>query len=379
MPASARGLSGASPGARRNWRGVRRADLDDSAEAIRGRGTKQNVRNRFERLDYMADPEAGPEEVCRPQTEYYRDLSKSVVARNDSPDVGMNVSVNPYRGCEHGCVYCYARPYHEYLGMSPGLDFETRILVKEDAPRLLRQAMMSPRWEPETVMLSGATDCYQPVEKRLKLTRQLLEVFRDFRNPVGIVTKNRQVVRDIDLLKDLAQFDCASVVLSITTLDLELNRVLEPRTSSPVQRLEAVRALSAAGIPVGVMVAPVIPGLTEHEIPRILEAAAEAGAHYAGKVLLRLPHAVAPLFEQWLEDHYPERKEKVLNRVRDMRGGELYTSTFGDRMRGSGPFAEQINKVFEVSCRKYGLTQRPGLSTAHFRRPECAGDQMALI
>lgn len=372
-------MSASSSQAGRNWRGVGREDLAASAEAIRGRGTTQNVRNRFERLDYVADPEAGSEEVCRPQTEFYRDQSKSVVARNDSPDVGMNVSVNPYRGCEHGCVYCYARPYHEYLGMSPGLDFETRILVKEDAPRLLRAAMMSPKWEPETVMLSGATDCYQPVEKRLELTRQCLEVFRDFRNPVGIVTKNRQVVRDVDLLKELAGFDCASVVLSVTTLDLALNRVLEPRTSSPVQRLEAVRVLSAAGIPVGVMVAPVIPGLTDHEIPSILEAAAEAGARYAGKVLLRLPHAVAPLFEQWLEDHYPERKEKVLNRVRDMRGGALYSNKFGDRMRGEGLFAEQINKVFEVSCRKYGLTGRPKLSTAHFRRPACAGDQMALV
>jgi len=300
--------------------------------------------------------------------------------RNDSPDVGFSVGLNPYRGCEHGCVYCYARPSHEFLGFSAGLDFETRILVKENAAALLRAELANPRWQPETVVMSGNTDCYQPLEKRLRLTRTCLEVFAEFRNPVAIITKNRLVTRDIDLLSELASHDACAVFVSVTTLDVGLNRTLEPRSSLPRQRLEAIRALSAAGIPTGVMVAPIIPGLTDHEIPAILQAAAEAGAVHAGKVVLRLPHAVAPLFEEWLTHHYPARKNKVLEQVRSLRGGTLNDPRFGSRMRGEGPFADQISALFKAGCKRAGLaTGEAALSTQAFRRIHDKRGQMGLF
>jgi DNA repair photolyase len=276
---------------------------------------------------------------------------------------------------------CYARPTHEYLGFSAGLDFETRILVKEEAPALLRRALLSPRWEPAPIALSGVTDPYQPVERRLRLTRRCLEVLRDFRNPVGIVTKSHLVTRDADVLGELAEHGAAMVFLSITTLDERLQRALEPRAAAPRRRLAALAALSAAGIPVGVMVAPVVPGLTDHELPRILEAAAGAGARSAGFVPLRLPHGVKELFEAWLEAHVPERKEKVLNRVREMRGGKLNDSRFGTRMRGEGVYADQLRALFHAVCRKTGLNREEvRLSTAAFRRPPAEGKgQMDLF
>jgi DNA repair photolyase len=269
---------------------------------------------------------------------------------------------------------CYARPTHEYLGFSAGLDFESRILVKEDLPELLRKELSSPRWKPATVMMSGVTDCYQPAERRLRVTRRCLEVLAEFRNPVGIVTKNHLVTRDLDLLAELASHGAARVNLSITSLDPKLQRVMEPRTATPARRLEAVRKLADAGVPVGVMVAPVIPGLTDHEMPRILEAAAEAGATSAGMVPLRLPYAVAPLFESWLETHFPERKERVLNRIREIRGGRLNDARFGSRMRGEGEYAEQMGRVFHTYRRRFGLDgERAELSTAAFRRPHPRG------
>lgn len=353
--------------------------IGDLQGPVRGRGSSGNPPNRFESRAYVPDESIEPD-APRPATVYLDDASKSILSRNDSPDVGFDYGINPYRGCEHGCVYCFARPLHEYLGFSAGLDFETRIVVKRNAPALLREALRKKSWTPQPVALSGATDCYQPVERELELTRGCLEVLAEARNPVAVITKNRLVTRDIDLLGELAAHDAVMVHISLTTLDLKLNRLMEPRTSSPGQRLETIATLRAAGIPVGVLTAPVIPGLTDHELPELLRAAAGAGAMQAGFVMLRLPYAVAPLFERWLEQHFPMRKEKVLSRLRAMRGGQLYQSEFGDRMRGNGPFAEQIRTLFEVARRKAGLDQHAfELSAASFRRPEAPGDQLALL
>jgi DNA repair photolyase len=350
--------------------------------APRGRGAAGNPRNRFERLHvdrWDPDPEADHHEAPpdRVETLLLKDSSRSIIATNDSPDIPFDASINPYRGCEHGCIYCYARPFHEYLGFSAGLDFETRILVKEDAPTLLERELSAPRWKPKLLALSGVTDPYQPVEKRLRVTRGCLEVLARFRNPVGVITKNALVTRDADLLAELAGYGAAAVTLSVTHLDPTLSARLEPRASSPRRRLAAVRELAAAGVPVGVNVAPVVPGLTDHELPAILEAAAEAGATHAGYTLLRLPGAVEGLFVEWLEAHYPERKEKVLERVRSMRGGRLNDPRFGHRFRGGGVFAEQVGALFETTCRRLGLERRPPrLSTAAFQRP---GEQLGLF
>jgi len=313
-------------------------------------------------------------------TRFYVDGSRTALARNDSPDVGFAVSLNPYRGCEHGCVYCYARPTHEYLGFSAGLDFETRIMVKEDAPELLRRELASPAWEPQTIAISGVTDAYQPIERRLAITRRCLAVLAEFGNPVAVITKNALVRRDADLLGELARQGAAAVSLSITSLDPELQRRMEPRTSPPAKRLEAIAALAAAGIPVSVMVAPVVPGLTDHEIPAILAAAAKAGARSAGFVPLRLPGAVAGLFEGWLAEHFPDRRQKVLSRIRELRSGRLNDPRFGSRMRGEGIFAEQIAALFHTAAHRHGLDGGfPPLSTAAFRRPTLPGAQLPLF
>jgi len=275
---------------------------------------------------------------------------------------------------------CYARPTHEYLGLSAGLDFETRIFVKEDAPALLRGELEDPSWEPQPVAMSGVTDPYQPAERRLEITRGCLEVLAEFRNPVGIVTKSRLVARDRDLLGELAEHDAAKVTVSVTTLDEDLKVKMEPRAPAPGRRLDAIRRLADAGVPVGVLVAPVIPGLTEHEIPEILSAAADAGAGHASYVLLRLPHAVSDLFERWLEHHFPDRKEKVLNRIRDTRGGRLNDPRFGSRMSGEGTYARQISEMFEISARRHGLEGGSGgLSTEAFRRPTTGGGQVEMF
>lgn len=339
---------------------------------LRGRGVSRNLPNRFETISYVPDPDYTESEdgAVDPRTRFLKDTSRSIVTVNDSPDVGFEVSVNPYRGCEHGCAYCYARPYHEYLGFSSGLDFETKILVKEKAPELLRRKLNSPRWTPRPVAMSGVTDPYQPIERQLRLTRGCVEAFADFRNPVSIVTKNHLVTRDIDLLASLARVHAALVMISFSTLDPELARVLEPRTSAPARRLDAIAELSAAAVPVGVFVAPVIPGLTDHEVPSIVEGAARAGAGFAACHLVRLPHGVAVLFEEWLEAHLPARKNKVLNRIRETRRGRLDDSRFSTRLRGEGEFAAQIMKLFEVACRRAGIGREgPELSTAAFRRP----------
>ncbi len=337
--------------------------------SIRGRGTPDNPPNRFETLWYVPDgPGRDPDDPL-PRTHFMRDPSGSIISYNDSPDVGFDASINPYRGCEHGCVYCYARPTHEFLGLSAGLDFETRILVKDRAPELLRRELSARKWEPQVIAVSGVTDAYQPAERRFRLTRACLEVLLDFRNPVSVITKNHLVTRDADLLTELAGHRAALVCVSVTTLDADLARVMEPRTSHPERRLDAVRELTDAGVPVGVLVAPIIPGLNDHEVPRILEAAAKAGACTAAYVMLRLPHAVEELFGSWLERHFPDRKRKIESRIRSVRGGKMNDPRFKSRMRGEGIFAQQIESLFAVSCKKVGIPrQRPELSTAAFRR-----------
>lgn len=350
-----------------------------STNSPRGRGTASNPANRFESVwldagwrDEMmdADDHAPLEEQPGPQTQIIRERAKTILAHNDSPDIGFDTSINAYRGCEHGCVYCYARPTHEYLGYSSGLDFETKIVVKENAPELLRKDLSAKSWKPRVISMSGVTDCYQPLERKLRLTRGCLEVLTDFRNPVVAITKNHLITRDMDLLRELAHFNAVSVCISLTTLDSELARKMEPRASIPARRLAAVEALAQAGVPVGVLVCPIIPGLTDHEIPNILSAAAKAGARFAGYNIIALPYANRELFETWLGEHYPARRDKVLSKIRQVRGGKLYDADFGQRMTGAGPIAEQIGSLFKIAKRKAGFPERgPGLTTEYFRRP----------
>lgn len=353
--------------------------------AIAGRGTAINPPNRFEPLlvepdaDFAEFDEHGvPVERPHPQTKFYEDATESVLTYTDSPDLGRHWGLNPYRGCEHGCAYCFARPYHEYLGWSSGLDFETKILVKLRAPELLRGELAKPKWRAEPIGLSGVTDCYQPAERRFKLTRACLEVCAEFRQPVAVITKNFLVTRDRDVLARLAGHRAVAVHVSVTTLDAGLAAKLEPRAALPEHRLRAIRMLADAGIPVGVLVAPIIPGLNDHEVPAILDAVARAGAQAAGYVVLRLPHSVKDVFLAWLDTHAPTKKARVVDRIREMRGGQLYDSTFGARMRGQGIFAEQIRQMFAVATRRAGLRQQwIGLSGAAFRRP--GGEQLELL
>jgi DNA repair photolyase len=315
---------------------------------------------------HRIDEVAGERQVA---TELIADASRSIIARNDSDDIPFDASLNPYRGCEHGCAYCYARPTHEYLGFSAGLDFETRLVVKHDAAELLRQELSRPRWQPQVLAMSGVTDPYQPIERQLRITRGCLQVLAEFRNPVAVITKNELVTRDTDLLGELAAHRAAGVMLSITTLDPALARAMEPRTSQPARRLRAIEQLVAGGVPCGVMIAPVIPGLNDHEIPAIIAAAAERGACSAGYIMLRLPGAVAPIFDDWLQRQLPERRGKILERIRDLRDGRLNDSRTGTRMRGEGPYAQQVEALFRGGLRRAGLSQeRLGLSTAAFRR-----------
>ena len=317
----------------------------------------------------------------RPPTIFYRDASRSVLAENDSPDVGFRFSLNPYRGCEHGCIYCYARPTHEYLGFSAGLDFERRIMVKDDAPELLREAFASPRWEPQVVALSGNTDCYQPVERRLQLTRRCLEVFAEFRNPVAAITKSALVARDADLFAELARARRGARLRARSRRSTPTSRAAWSRAPrGPTRRLEAIATLAAAGVPVGVMIGPVIPGLNDAEIPRILEAAARAGARSASWVLLRLPKPVDELFDGWLDEHFPERRARVLGRIRETRAGRLSDARFGRRQRGQGAYAEQIASLFAVAARKHGL-DRAAAAARRRRLPPAgeAGDQLRLL
>lgn len=345
--------------------------MNKEKNPIRGRGASDNPANRFEGkyTDYDLDEETG--EKPSQETKLIRDDTDKILSENESPDIPFTYGLNPYRGCEHGCIYCYARPFHEFLGFSAGLDFESRIMVKYDAAEKLREKFASRSWKPEPITLSGVTDPYQPIERELEITRDCLKVFAEARNPVGIITKNYLVTRDIDLLAELSKYNAVHVTLSVTTLDRDLARIMEPRTSQPYRRLEAIKQLSEKGISVGVNVAPIIPGLTDHEPADILEAARDAGATHAKYTIVRLPYAVKDLFREWLEQHFPDRKEKVLNRIRDIRGGKLYESEFGKRFHGQGEFADQIRNMFKIQTNKLGLNKFPlSLSVKHFKRPE---------
>ncbi|MGA4644682.1 PA0069 family radical SAM protein [Limisphaera sp. 4302-co] len=336
-----------------------------------GRGAAYNPPNRFEPWQYEPDSDLDPAEQPLPRTRFVLDRSTRVLSFNDSPDLGFDVSLNPYRGCEHGCAYCYARPTHEYLGFSAGLDFESIIVVKPDAPELLRRELSLPSWQPRPIALSGVTDCYQPVERKWQLTRRCLAVLAEFRNPVCVVTKNHWVTRDLDLLAELAAHRAAVVCLSISTLDAQLARRLEPRASLPEFRLRAIEALARAGIPVGILMAPMIPGLTDSEMFQLTRAAAQAGARFASYSVLRLPHAVKDLFLDWLDRHAPLQKARILRRLQQLREGRLTDSRFGTRLTGTGPEAARLARMFEVACRRAGLTDPfPELSTAAFRVPE---------
>lgn len=345
-----------------------------------GRSSESNANGRFEKQTHELDLShyewLDPEDVTTLKTKFFEDATKSIVTSNDSPDIGFSYSLNAYRGCEHGCAYCYARPTHEYLGYSAGLDFESKIFVKTKAPELLREKFMSKNWKPAPIFMSGITDCYQPIERKLEITRRCLEVFSEFNNPLFIVTKNALVTRDLDILSDLARKNLVTVSLSITTLDEKLARTLEPRTSTPTAKLEAIKKLSEAGIPTGVMVAPTIPGLTDHEMPNILKEAANAGATRAGFVILRLPYSVKDIFVEWIRKNYPEKADKVINYIKETRGGKMYDSSYETRMSGVGEKAENIAQVFRLFTLKYNLNQdRRRLNKDLFERPT---DQLSL-
>ena len=351
--------------------------------AGRGRGALTNASGRFEPL--VREPvddgwdlgEAGPPPL---KTTVTRDSSRTIITRNDSPDVGFERSINPYRGCEHGCVYCYARPTHAYLGLSPGLDFESRLFVKPEAARLLEAELRRPGYRPEVIALGTNTDPYQPIEREWRVTRQILEVLAAFRHPVSIVTKSNLVTRDIDLLAPMAAEGLAKVCLSVTTLDGRLARRMEPRAPTPGRKLEALARLAEAGVPTGVMVAPLIPALNDHELEAILEAAAEAGARQAAYVMLRLPHEIKDLFREWLALNAPDRAGRIMRLVRATRGGRDYDAAFHRRMKGTGRYAELIQRRFELACKRLGLNRRrAGLDVHRFRPPPREGDQLALF
>ncbi|HEX3657738.1 MAG TPA: PA0069 family radical SAM protein [Pirellulales bacterium] len=360
--------------------------MNSEKRSPKARGSHINPANRFEAVHVEDDWEHfdGDAEFLadanRPPVEYLPDASQTIVSENDSPDVPFRYSVNPYRGCAHGCSYCYARPGHEYLGLNAGLDFETKILVKHDAPALLRAFLARPAWRPEPITFSGVTDCFQPAEREFRLTRGCLEVAWEARQPISIVTKNALVCRDLDILGPMAAARLVHVNISVTTLDAELGRVMEPRTSTPAARLRAIRALTAAGVPTRVMVAPVIPALTDSEMPSILAAAAEAGAQGAGFVVLRLPLTVKPVFLEWLERTHPDKRQRVENAIRSVRGGALNSPEFGQRMRGNGPLADQIKQVFRTFTRKHGLDGKlPEYDCQSFRPPTAAAGQLRLF
>ena len=334
---------------------------------MRKRGSVDRPPNRFEPIFVERDPDRSEAATT---TRVFRDDSRSVISHNSSPDIPFDVSLNPYRGCEHGCSYCYARPSHEFLGLSAGLDFESMLFAKLEAPQLLERALRSARWTPQTLAISGVTDAYQPVENKLEITRRCLEVLAHYRNPVGIITKSSLIRRDLDLLSELGRSGAVSVTISVTTLDAELAGRLEPRAASPASRLKTIQLLAGAGIPVGVNAMPVIPGLTDHEVPAILGAAARVGASWAGYGMLRLPYGVKQIFDRWLQRHYPDRRAKVTNRIRALCGGRLNDSKFGRRRTGTGAFAAQTQQFFELARRRNQLEcSAPPLDATHFKRP----------
>ena len=350
----------------------------------KGRGALSAPPGRFESvLTEAIDDGWGSldEPVPAPETTVGADSARHVIAWNQSPDVPFDRSINPYRGCEHGCIYCFARPSHAWYGLSPGQDFETQLFYKHDAARRLEEEIRAPKYEPATITLGANTDPYQPIERSYRITRGLLEVLAEYRHPVSIVTKGALVERDLDILQELAAFNAVSVMVSLTSMDAGLKRMLEPRAAAPARRLRTIERLSAAGIPVGTLIAPVIPALTDHELEHLLQAAANAGARSAGYVLLRLPHEVEPLFTEWLRAHYPDRADRVLNHLRDAHGGVCYDASFGHRMRGSGAYADLLAHRFRVASRRAGIepSRRINLSAESFRRPPRPGDQTELF
>jgi DNA repair photolyase len=342
-----------------------------------GRGAAGNTVQRFAEMHLEYEPGEEPPKV---PTKIFRDHSSSVITRHNSPDLPFAASLNPYRGCEHGCAYCYARPTHEWLGFSAGVDFESRIVIKENAPQLLRAELADEKYLPENLSLSGVTDPYQPLEKRLEITRGCLAVLAECRHPVVLITKNHLITRDVDHLAELARYQATATYISITTLDSSLARKLEPRASSPSMRLEAIRILAEAGIPVGVSVAPIIPGLNDSEIPAIINAARDAGAQFAGYTVVRLPFSVKEVFALWLDEHFPGMKDKVLGRIEETQGATLSHRDFGKRLKGVGVWSEQIAQIFKISRKRAGmLHRRPEVSVEHFRRPREIGGQMDLF
>lgn len=351
--------------------------------AHKGRGAVTNDTGRFEQTTTVLVDDGWAIEApnaAAPKTTIGRDTSRTVISRNQSPDVPFDRSINPYRGCEHGCVYCFARPTHAYLGLSPGLDFETRLFAKHDAAEQLAVELRRPNYLPDEIALGANTDPYQPIERDLQITRKVLEVLRDFGHPVVIVTKSALVVRDLDILTDMAARGLVKVAVSITSLDRDLSRHMEPRAPAPHRRLEAVRALVTAGVPIHVLMAPIVPAINDWEIERLLEAASEAGAGGAGYVLLRLPNEIKDLMGDWLVEHYPDRVERVLSLVRQTRGGKLYRSNWGERRLGTGPVTDLIAQRFKLARKRYGLTDRgPDLRLDRFKPRPAPGDQLALL
>ncbi|MFN3232435.1 MAG: PA0069 family radical SAM protein [Alphaproteobacteria bacterium] len=354
-----------------------------SAAGRRGRGSLSRATGRFERYAVEAfDDGWGTTDEDPPplRTEVLPDNAKSVITRNTSPDVGFDRSINPYRGCEHGCVYCFARPTHAYLGFSPGLDFESRLFAKFDAPALLEKELSKPRYKPQVIALGVNTDCYQPIEREYRITRGVLEVLNAYNHPVGIVTKSQLIQRDLDILADMAARDLVTVAISLTTLDRGLARKMEPRAATPARRVDTIRALTETGVPVTALMAPVIPGLNDPEIDAVMSAAAGAGATRAGYVLLRLPLEIKTLFREWLAENYPDRANKVINLMRSMRGGRDYTPCFGERMRGTGAYADLIENRFLAACRRLGLNAAEhAIDSSNFKVPERPNEQLGLF
>ncbi|WP_159587321.1 PA0069 family radical SAM protein [Chelativorans xinjiangense] len=361
---------------------IEEAGLRVGEDRRRGRAAGINPTGRFEPLTrhVFDDGWETLEDLPPFKTEVQVEKPRTIITRNTSPDISFDRSINPYRGCEHGCVYCFARPTHSYMGMSPGLDFESRLFAKPDAARLLERELSKPGYEPRTIAIGTNTDPYQPVEKKWRIMREILEVLEAHGHPVGIVTKSALVTRDIDILSRMAERGLAKVALSVTTLDRKLARTMEPRAATPPRRLEALRSLSDAGIPVSVMIGPVIPGMNDSEMERILESAYAAGAREAGYIILRLPLEVSPIFKDWLLRHYPDRYRHVMSLIRSMRGGKDYDAEWGKRMKGSGPYAWQIGRRFEIAAKRIGLNvQRRKLRTDLFKPLNGQGEQLVLL
>jgi DNA repair photolyase len=356
-------------------------DITADPRRLNGRGALSNAAGRFEKQTrVLVDDGWEQEEEPSLKTEILRDTSRTIITRNNSPDISFSQSINPYKGCEHGCVYCFARPTHAYLGFSPGADFESKIFAKPNAAELLRRELSSPKYVPQVLAIGTNTDPYQPIERKLRIMRSVLEVLYEFRHPVAIVTKSALILRDLDILAPMAEMGLAKVALSVTTLDRKLARTMEPRAATPSKRIDAIRQLNEAGVPAAVMFAPVIPALNDEELEAVLGEAAEAGAKNAGYVLLRLPLEIKDLFREWLEANEPGRAKHVMSLIKSMRGGKDYDANWHTRMRGTGPYAELIAKRFQLAARRLGLNrEHKALDLTQFRKPIAAGEQLALL